>query len=166
MLWTSLAGKCDCYERHSLRGREFLHVGELPRSPWCGGLSTHARHWRWRRSCKSLLCMSLTFIYDGNLKGSNVHATEIALSWDCAPVPHDLGIVHWCLAISGLHKFLDCAKHIYMYSVRNYSALAVRYGVQVATNHTPGRVTGEASLLFRRCLVCYSHLVDTSVDLD
>ena len=60
------------------RGREFLRVGELPRSPWCGGLSIHARHWRWRRSCKSLLCTSLTFIYNVNSKGSIVHATEIA----------------------------------------------------------------------------------------
>ena len=35
---------------------------------------------------------SLTFIYDGNSKGSIVHATEIALSWDCAPVPRNLEV--------------------------------------------------------------------------
>ena len=46
--------------------------------------------------------MSLTFIYDGNSKGSIVHATEIALSRDCAPVPRDLEIAHWCCAISRL----------------------------------------------------------------
>jgi len=84
------------------RGREFLRVGELPRSPWCGGLSIHARHWMWRRSCKSLLRTSLTFIYDGNSKGSIVHATEIALSRDCAPVPRDLKIAHCCRAIARL----------------------------------------------------------------
>ena len=104
----------------SLRGREFHRVGELPRSPWCGGLSIRAWHWRWRRSCKSLLRTSLTFIYDGNSKGSVVRATEIALSRDCALVPHDIEIAYWCCAISRLahnfgilrlRKFLDCAEH-------------------------------------------------------
>ena len=83
---------------------EFLRVGKLPRSPWCGGLSIHARHWRWRRSCKNLLRTSLTFIYDGNLKGSIMHATEIALSQDCALVPLNLEIAHWCHSLSRLCK--------------------------------------------------------------
>ena len=104
------------------RGREFLRVVELPRSLWCGGLSIHVRHWRWRQSCKSLLHTSLTFIYDGNSMGSIVHATEIALSRDCAPVPRDLEIAHWCCAISRLvrnfrilrlRKFPDCTEHMH-----------------------------------------------------
>jgi len=41
------------------------------------------------------IIMSLTFIYDGNSKGSIVHATEIALSRDCVPVPRDLEIANW-----------------------------------------------------------------------
>ena len=42
-----------------------------------------------------ITCVSY-LIYDGNSKGSIVHATEIALSRDCAPVPRDLEIAHWC----------------------------------------------------------------------
>jgi len=82
------------------RGREFLRVGKIPRSFWCGGLSIHAWHWRWQRSCKSLLQTSLTFIYDGNSKGSRVHRcraisrlhTGAAQSRDCANPGRNLEI--------------------------------------------------------------------------
>ena len=78
--------------------------------PWTGALHRsgisllpRGREFR-RRSCKSLLRTSLTFIYKGNSKGSIVHATEIALSWDCAPVPRYLEIAHRCHAILRLRK--------------------------------------------------------------
>ena len=73
------------------RGREFLRVGELPRSPWCGGLSIHAQHWRWRRSCKSLLRMSLTFIYTMETRRVQL-CTQQKLRY--------LEIAHRCRAIS------------------------------------------------------------------
>ena len=119
MPWTGALHWCGISLRPYLRrrGREFLRVGELPRSPWpwCGGLSIH---WRWRRSCKSLLRMFLTFIYNGNSKGSIVHATEIALSRDCTPVPRDLEIAHWCRTISRLRK--PCAR-----LARNFGILEI-----------------------------------------
>ena len=71
----------------------FSELANFPEAPWCMGLIIHAWHWRWWRSCKSLLRTSLTSIYDGNSKGSILHATEIALSrdwhaisgsWECA----------------------------------------------------------------------------------
>ena len=37
--------------------------------------------------------MSVTIIYDGNSKGSIVHATVIALYRDCAPVPRNVNPV-------------------------------------------------------------------------
>ena len=48
--------------------------------------------------------MFLTFVHDGNLTGSIARATEIVRSQDCAPVPRDLQIAHWCRAILRLHK--------------------------------------------------------------
>ena len=48
--------------------------------------------------------MSLTFICDGNSKGSIVHVIEIAQSRDYGPVPCDLEIAHWCCTILRLRK--------------------------------------------------------------
>ena len=104
------------------RGREFLRVGELPRSPWCGGLSIHTRHWRWRRSCKSSLRTSLIPLYTMETwrvqlcKLQKLRYLEVA-HWRRAisRLARNFWILRMCSAISRLRKFPDCAEHIYPY---------------------------------------------------
>ena len=67
---------------------DLVNFPEVPgtRGFWC---------WWWHWSCKSSLhvCTFFTLIHNGNWNdnlASIVHATEIARSWDCTLVPHNL----------------------------------------------------------------------------